>query len=245
MNKQKNLILILCLLVFGLGFALYNTAAIKASDLDVSEMEAKIKELNESLKNLSEEYAALKSNLPVPVEEQLVEMKNKISELDSVVTDQTDLLRKLDPNGILQDTEAWISESYEQAVNMDQNGWARVSAAEVLDRYNRLDEAAYQSVSDVYLTAENGRMKAYALGVIKDHVTEDLKEPMMDNLNELTKEGEFTNGWLTYNLVEGLGNFSDDPKVEEQLQYLAVNHPDVNIARKAAEKIGLEIVEED
>ena len=47
---------------------------------------------------------------------------------------------------------------------------------------------------------------------------------------------------LTYNLVEGLGNFSDDPKVEEQLQYLAVNHPDVNIARKAAEKIGLEIV---
>ena len=51
--------------------------------------------------------------------------------------------------------EAWISESYEQAVNMDQNGWARVSAAEVLDRYNRLDEAAYQSVSDVYLTAEN------------------------------------------------------------------------------------------
>ena len=80
-------------------------------------------------------------------------------------------------------------------------------------------------------------MKAYALGVIKDHVTEDLKEPMMDNLKELTKEGEFTNGWLTYNLVEGLGNFSDDPKVEEQVQYLAVNHPDVNIARKAAEKI--------
>ena len=60
-----------------------------------------------------------------------------------------------------------------------------------MDRYNRLDEATYQSVSDVYLTAENGRMKAYALGVIKDHVTEDLKEPMMDNLNELTKEGEF------------------------------------------------------
>ena len=244
MNKQ-NIILILCLLIFGLGFALYNTAATKASDLDISEMEAKIKELNESLKNLSEEYAALKSNLPVPVEEQLVEMKSKISELDSVVTDQTDLLRKLDPNGILQDTEAWISESYEQAVNMDQNGWARVSAAEVLDRYNRLDEAAYQSVSDVYLTAENGRMKAYALGVIKDHVTEDLKEPMMDNLNELYKDGEFTNGWLTYNLVEGLGNFTDDPKVEEQLQYLAVNHPDMNIARKAAEKIGLEIVEED
>ena len=244
MNKQ-NLILILCLFVFGLGFALYNTVATKAADVDVSEMEAKIKELNKSLKDLSEEYAALKSNLPVPVEEQLVEMKNKISELDSVVTDQTDLLRKLDPNGILQDTEAWISESYEQAANMDQNGWARVSAAEVLDRYNRLDEAAYQSVSDVYLTAENGRMKAYALGVIKDHVTEDMKEPMMDNLNELTKEGEFTNGWLTYNLVEGLGNFSDDPKVEEQLQYLAVNHPDVNIARKAAEKIGLEIVEED
>ena len=62
MNKQKNLILTLCLLVFGLGFALYNTAATKASDLDVSEMEAKIKDLNESLKNLSEEYAALKSN---------------------------------------------------------------------------------------------------------------------------------------------------------------------------------------
>ena len=244
MSKQ-NVILILCLLAFGLGFAFYNSGATKASNLDISEMEAKIKKLNESLKDLSEEYAALKSNLPVPVEEQLVEMKNKISELDSVVTDQTDLLRKLDPNGILKDTEVWISESYEQAVNMDQNGWARVSAAEVLDRYNRLDEAAYQSVSDVYLNAKNGRMKAYALGVIKDHVTEDLKEPMMDNLNELIKDGEFPNGWLTYNLVEGLGNFSDDPEVEEQLQYLAVNHPDVNIARKAAEKIGLEIVEED
>ena len=78
----------------------------------------------------------------------------------------------------------------------------------------------YQSVSDVYLTAENGRMKAYALGVIKDHVTEDLKEPMMNNLNELTKEGKFTNGWLTYNLVEGLGNFSDDLKLRSSCSTL-------------------------
>jgi hypothetical protein len=244
MNKQF-LTILLFLSLLGLSFVFYNNAMSEDADLDVSELEAKIKELNESLKELSEEYAELKSSLPVPVEEQLIQMKDKISELDSVVTDQTDLLRKIDPNGILQDTENWISESYELATNMDQNGWARVSAAEVLDRYNRLDEAAYESVSDVYLNADNGRMKAYALGVIKDHVTEDMKQPMLDNLNEVTKDGEFTNGWLTYNLVESLGNFSDDPQVHEKLNYLAVNHPDVNIARKAAEKIGLEIVEED
>ena len=240
--SKKLLAGLLSFLVLGLGFVFYNNAMTQSADLDVSELEAKIKELNEALSDLSDEYAQLKSSLPVPVEEQLVEMKNKISELDSVVTDQTDLLRKLDPNGILQDTEAWISESYEQATNLEQNGWARVSAAEVLDRYNRLDEVAYESVADVYLNAENGRMKAYALGVIKDHVTEDMKQPMLDNLAELTKDGEYKNGWLTYNLVEGLGNFSDDPEVREALRDLAENHPNNNIARTAAKEIDAEIV---
>ena len=243
MNKQL-FTLLLCVLLLGVGFVIYNNAATKGADFDVAELEAKIKELNASLEALSEEYAELKSSLPVPVEEQLAQMKNKISELDSVVTDQTDLLRKIDPNGILQDTETWISESYELATNLEQNGWARVSAAEVLERYNRLDEAAYESVSDVYLNAENGRMKAYALGVIKDHVTEDMKEPMLNNLNELTKDGEYKNGWLAYNLVEGLGKFTDDLQVEEKLRQIATDHPDVNIARRAAEKIGLEIIED-
>ena len=145
MNKQ-NLILILCLLVFGLGFVFYNTAATKASDFDVSEMEAKIKELNESLKDLSEEYAALKSNLPVPVEEQLVQMKNKISSLDNIVTDQTDMLRKIDPNGLIKDTENWISDSYEKVIDEEESGWSRVRSAEILARFNRMDEDAYLSL---------------------------------------------------------------------------------------------------
>ena len=240
MNKQ-NLILILCLLVFGLGFALYNTAATKASDLDVSKMEAKIKELNESLKDLSEEYAALKSNLPVPVEEQLVEMKNKISELDNLVTDQTDLLRKIDPNGILQDTENWISDSYDTVIDEGENGWAKVRSAEILDRFNRLDEAAYKSIADVYLNAENGRMKAYALGVIKDNVTQDMKEPLMENLKELTKEGEFKNGWLMGNIFDASENLSLSEADEATFLYIAKNHPNDRMAQRAGEVIGVEV----
>ena len=44
-----------------------------------------------------------------------------------------------------------------------------------------MDEDAYNSVKNIFLEEENNRMKAYALGVIKDNVTQDLKEPMMES----------------------------------------------------------------
>ena len=240
MNKQ-NLILILSLLVFGLGFVFYNTAATKASDFDVSEMEAKIKELNESLKDLSEEYAALKSNLPVPVEEQLAQMKNKISNLDNIITDQTDMLRKIDPNGLIQDTENWISDSYEKVIDEEESGWSRVRSAEILARFNRMDEEAYNSVKNIFLEGENNRMKAYALGVIKDSVTQDLKEPMMESLAELTENGEFHNGWLMGNIIDASKNLSLNKEDEAKFLYIAQNHPNDRLARRAAELIGVEV----
>ncbi len=224
-----------------LSFVLYNNANSAAIDFDVSAIEKKMEALKEDLEKISKEYAALKSSIPVPVETQLDVVKDKLSELDSIVTDQSDILKRVDPNGILTDTENWISESYENAVNLEQNGWSRVNSAEILERYNRLDQAAYESVADVYLNADNGRMKAYALGVIKEHVTEDMKEPMLENLKELTKDGEFKNGWHVYNLAEALGNFASDPEVAEQMMYLAENHPNDNIARLAAEKLGATI----
>ena len=240
MNK-KFITILLCLSLLGLGFVLYSNARNSDAKLDVSEMEAKIKALNEDLKNLSEAYAELKSSLPIPVEKQMVQMKNKISELDNLVTDQTDLLRKIDHNGILQDTEAWIAESYEEATDLEQNGWARVRAGEILDRFNRMDEAAYNSIADVYLNGENGRMRAYALGVIKDNVTQDMKEPLMDNLKELTEDGEFKNGWLMGNIIDASKNFSLSEEDEATFLYIAQNHPNDRMAKRAGEVIGVEV----
>lgn len=240
MNKQL-LTVILCLSLFGFAFLLYNNASPKEVDLDVTELEAKIKELNASLKDLSEDYAELKSSLSVPVEEQLMQMRNKISELDSVVTDQTDLLRKVDPNGLIQDTENWISESYDRVLDEDESGWAKVRSAEILDRFNRMDEAAYNSIADVYLNGENGRMKAYALGVIKDNVTQAMKEPLMENLKELTKDGEFNNGWLMRNILDAAENLSLSKEDEATFLYIAQNHPNDSMAKKAGEVIGVEV----
>ncbi|MFL2848300.1 MAG: hypothetical protein ACJZ9B_04925 [Coraliomargaritaceae bacterium] len=240
MNK-KFITILLCLSLLGVGFVLYSNARNSDAKLDVSEMEAKIKALNEDLKNLSEAYAELKSSLPIPVEEQMVQMKNKISELDNLVTDQTDLLRKIDPNGILQDTEAWIAESYGEATDLEQNGWARVRAGEILDRFNRMDEAAYNSIADVYLNGENGRMRAYALGVIKDNVTQDMKEPLMDNLKELTEDGEFKNGWLMANILEASKNLSLSEEDEATFLYIAQNHPNDKMAKDAGDVIGMEV----
>lgn len=234
----KALLVLLSLSVSALAWVLFQNVNAEAYDFDVSQIDAKMQELKEQLASITEDYAALKSSLPVPVETQLTDMRNKLSELDSLVTDQADLLKKIDPNGILKDTEMWISESYDQAINLEENGWARVRSAEILERYNRMDDSVYESISDVYLNADNGRMKAYALGVIKDSVTEEMKQPMLDNLDELTKDGEFRNGWLTNNLVEALGNFSSDPEVAKRLLYIAENHPEENVARNAAEQIG-------
>ena len=240
MNK-KFLTGLLILVFCGVAFALYSNASNADAELDVSEMEAKIKALNEDLKNLSEAYAELKSSLPLPVEEQLVQMKNKISELDDLVTDQSNLLRKIDPNGILQDTENWISDSYDTVTDEEESGWAKVRSAEILDRFNRMDEAAYDSIADVYLNGENGRMKAYALGVIKDNVTQDMKEPLMNNLKELTKDGEFKNGWLMGNIIEAAKNVSLSEEDEATFLYIAQNHPNDRMAKRSGEVIGVEV----
>ena len=48
-------------------------------------------------------------------------MKNKISSLDNIVTDQTDMLRKIDPNGLIKDTENWISDSYEKVIDEEES----------------------------------------------------------------------------------------------------------------------------
>ena len=240
MNKQFITIL-LCLSLLGLGFVLYNNASGTDVDLDVSELEAKIKELNESLKELSEEYAELKSSLPIPVEQQMAQMKNKISELDNLVTDQTDLLRKIDPYGLIQDTENWISDSYDTVIDEEESGWAKVRSAEILDRFNRMDEAAYNSIVDVYLNGENGRMKAYALGVIKDNVTQDMKDPLMENLKELTEDGEFKNGWLMGNIMDASKNLSLSEEDEATFLYIAQNHPNDRMAKRAGEVIGVEV----
>lgn len=240
MNKQF-LTVLLCFSLFGLVFVLYNNASTKGEDFNVTELEAKIKELNESLRDLSEEYAELKSSLPVPVEEQLMQMKSKISELDNVVTDQTDLLRKIDPNGLIQDTENWISDSYNTVIGEEESGWAKVRSAEILDRFNRMDEDAYNSIADVFLNGENGRMKAYALGVIKDNVTQDMKEPLMENLKDLTKDGEFTNGWLMGNIIDASKNLSLSEEDKATFLYIAQNHPNDRMARRAGEVIGVEV----
>ena len=240
MNKQF-LTVLLCFSLFGLVFVLYNNASTKGEDFNVTELEAKIKELNESLRDLSEEYAELKSSLPVPVEEQLMQMKSKISELDNVVTDQTDLLRKIDPNGLIQDTENWISDSYNIVIDDEESGWAKVRSAEILDRFNRMDEDAYNSIADVFLNGENGRMKAYALGVIKDNVTQDMKEPLMENLKDLTKDGEFTNGWLMGNIIDASKNLSLSEEDKATFLYIAQNHPNDRMARRAGEVIGVEV----
>lgn len=239
--KNKFLIIILTLLGGGLGFILNNNAGETMQELDVLEMESKIKELNDSLRDLYEEYAELKSSLPVPVEEQLMQMKSKISELDNVVTDQTDLLRKIDPNGLIQDTENWISDSYNTVIDEEESGWAKVRSAEILDRFNRMDEDAYNSIADVFLNGENGRMKAYALGVIKDNVTQDMKEPLMENLKDLTKDGEFTNGWLMGNIIDASKNLSLSEEDKATFLYIAQNHPNDRMARRAGEVIGVEV----
>jgi len=239
--KNKFLIIILTLLGGGIGFILNNNAGETMQELDVLEMEAKIKELNESLKDLSEEYAELKSSLPVPVDEQLMQMKSKISELDNVVTDQTDLLRKIDPNGLIQDTENWISDSYNTVIDEEESGWAKVRSAEILDRFNRMDEDAYNSIADVFLNGENSRMKAYALGVIKDNVTQDMKDPIMENLAELTKDGEFKNGWLMGNIIDASKNLSLSEEDKATFLYIAQNHPNDRMARRAGEVIGIEV----
>ena len=240
--------LIAILVLSWLSYSSYSNDKSKSFDFDIVELENNISKLKSDLELMSKEYEALnndyqalKSSSPAKIQSELQIVKNKLSELDSVFSDQSNILKKIDPSGILADTEAWIGESYENAINREQNEWSRVSSAEIIERYNRMDEEVYESITDVYLNADNGRMKAYSLGVIKEYVAEDMKEPLLKDLRELTKDGDFKNGWHLYNLTEALGNFASDPEVAKEILFIAENHPDNNIARVAAEQLGMEI----
>jgi len=239
--SNKSLIFLLFTAISWLGFVLYNNASVPASEINVSEMETKIKELNQALVELTEDYAQLKTALPVPAEEELAQIKNKVSELDSLVTDQSDLLKKVDPNGIIQDTENWISDSYTMAMDTEESGWSRVRAASILSRFGRMDEKVYNEMADLYLSSESDRLKANTLGVIKDDVTQDLKDPLMEKLSELMEDGEFKNGWLMGNIIEASKNLTLSEEDEAKFLYVAQNHPDDRIAKNAARVIGVEV----
>ena len=239
--NNKILSFLLFAAISWLGFVLYNNASVPVSEIDVSEMETKIKDLNQALLELTEDYEQLKKALPVPVEEQLVQIKNKVSELDSLVTDQSDLLKKVDPNGIIQDTENWISDSYTTALDSEESGWSRARAASILSRFGRMDEKVYNDMADLYLSSESDRLKAQTLGVIKDDVTQELKDPLMEKFSELMKDGEFKNGWLMGNIIEASKNLVLSEEDKAKFLYVAQNHPDDRIAKNAARVIGIEV----
>ena len=116
-----------------------------------------MKALNEDLKRLTDKFKDLKSSIPTPIEEQLEQISSKITQLDNAVTDHSDLLKKVDPNGLIEDTEYWISEMYDNANNGEQNKWSRLESAEVLDRFNRMDQATVDGISDIYLNEGDER----------------------------------------------------------------------------------------
>ena len=79
------------------------------------------------------------------------------------------------------------------------------------------------------------------MGVIKDNVTQDMKEPLMDNLKELTEDGEFKNGWLMANILEASKNLSLSEEDEATFLYIAQNHPNDKMAKDAGDVIGMEV----
>ena len=167
---NRLLLLLLFFSVSSLAYVLYEQS-LSNQLTDTSKLEARMKALNEELSLLTDKYKALKSSLPVPIEEQLEQISSKITQLDNAVTDHSDLLKKVDPNGLIMDTENWISEMYENANNDEQNKWSRLESAEVLDRFNRMDQDTVDEISDIYLNEEDGRgsgwVKARALGALR------------------------------------------------------------------------------
>lgn len=218
-------------------------------DSDAAEMQKKIKELKTALieiedkyKNIKEKYESLESSVPVPVGEELANMKYKLIELDNAVSDHSDLISKVDPTGIIEDTELWLQESYSNVFDSEENGWSRLNSAEFLKRFNRFDDKAKEQVSSVYLNAGRDHLKAKALGLIADDLPEDLVVPVLDNLKRIT-DGEFQNGWLRGESIRALKDYADDPQVREVLQNIAENDPSDRLASYAAELLGYEIAE--
>jgi hypothetical protein len=191
---------------------------------------------------LADKYKALQSSVPVPIEDQLEKIGFKLTQLDDAVTDQSDLLKKIDPNGIIADTENWIYNSYNKLLDSSESGWSRVSSAQVLSNLNRLDDASINALAEVYTEAKRGHLQARSLQMMGDNMPEELKEPVVANLKRLMKEpGKYNNDWLRAQSVVSLSSFADDPEVQEIFLELAKNDQNIDIARGAAEALGLEI----
>ena len=209
---------------------------------DTAVLENKIKQLNQDLGLLADKYKALQSSVPVPIEDQLEKIGFKLTQLDDAVTDQSDLLKKIDPNGIIADTENWIYNSYNKLLDSSESGWSRVSSAQVLSNLNRLDDASINALAEVYTEAKRGHLQARSLQMMGDNMPEELKEPVVANLKRLMKEpGKYNNDWLRAQSVVSLSSFADDPEVQEIFLELAKNDQNIDIARGAAEALGLEI----
>ena len=95
---NRLLLLLLFFSVSSLAYVLYEQS-LSNQLTDTSKLEARMKALNEELSLLTDKYKSLKSSLPVPIEEQLEQISSKITQLDNAVTDHSDLLKKVDPNG--------------------------------------------------------------------------------------------------------------------------------------------------
>jgi len=226
-----------------LAFVIYDH---ESRDLgkETAQLENKIKQLSQDLSRLTDKYKALQSRVPVPIEDQLERFGFKLTQLDDAVTDQSDLLAKIDPNGIIADTENWISNSHNTLLDSSENGWTRVSSAQVLKNLNRLDDESIKALADIYIEAERGHLRARSLSTMGDNMPAELKEPVVENLKRLMKEpGKYNNDWLRSQSVSSLSPYAEDPEVREIFLELATNDQNIDIARAAAEAIGLEIEE--
>ena len=244
--------LLLILLIFSLSslaYVIYDRG-LGAEDTEASKLEAKMKALNEELGLLTDKFKALKSSIPTPIETQLAQISSKISQLDNAVTDHSDLLKQVDPNGLILDTENWISEMYENANNGEQNKWSRLESAEVLDRFNRMDQATVDGVADIYLNEEDGRgsgwIKARALASVAEmEVSDAVKDKMFEDLKGLYNEenGEFNNDWYVDSILRNLENqsFSYTEEQLETARWFMENHQDDRVANRMAEILGYEL----
>ena len=248
---NRLLLLLLFFSVSSLAYVLYEQSFSNQLK-DTSKLEARMKALNEELSLLTDKYKSLKSSLPVPVETQLEQISSKITQLDNAVTDHSDLLKKMDPNGLIMDTENWISEMYENANNDEQNKWSRLESAEVLDRFNRMDQDTVDEISEIYLNEEDGRgsgwIKARALGSIADmEVSDGVKDKMFEDLKGLYNEetGEYGNDWYVDSILRNLENqtFTYTPEQMEIVYELIESHQNPTVANRFAAVVGVEVSE--
>ena len=245
---NRLLVISLIFSISSLAYVVYDRSLAQAPE--ASELESKMKALNEDLKRLTDKFKDLKSSIPTPIEEQLEQISSKITQLDNAVTDHSDLLKKVDPNGLIEDTEYWIGEMYDNANDGEQNKWSRLESAEVLDRFNRMDQATVDGISDIYLNEGDERgsgwVKARALASVADmEVSSAVKDKMFEDLRDLYNEesGEFNNDWYVDSMLRNLENqsFSFTDEQLETARWFIENHQDDRAAIRMAEVTGFDL----